>query len=142
MEFVMRVSISKNRSSLESGDEYFVLSREVFFDYVDIEDFECRKSQTIEPAYNLRWFEAETMFLPPIMYFKGGKIRFINGRHRTALLFDYLSKIPVIFLSAGASRLASTVDIEHTQMLMDSLLNPLDVDKHFDFPTLPIVSFS
>ncbi|EJV9415944.1 hypothetical protein BOO22_21100 [Vibrio cidicii] len=138
----MRISISKNRSSLESGDKYFVLSREVFFDYVDLEDFECRKSNTIEPAYHRHWFEAETMFLPPIMYFKDGKIRFINGRHRTALLFDHLSEIPVIFLSAGASCFASTGEIEHTQMLMDSMLNPLDVDKYFDFPTLPIVNFS
>ncbi|SEF92975.1 hypothetical protein [Vibrio hangzhouensis] len=138
----MRISISKNRSSLESGDGYFVLSRDVFFDHVDIEDFECRKSSMIEPAYHQNWFEAETMFLPPIMYFKDGKIRFINGRHRTALLFDYLTEIPVVFLSADASRFASTMEIERTQMLLDRLLTPLDVHKYFDFPTLPIVDFS
>ncbi|MEZ9302984.1 hypothetical protein BCT94_04045 [Vibrio breoganii] len=137
----MRISVSKNRSSLESGDKYFVLSRGVFFDHVDNEDFTCRKSSTIEPAYHQNWFEAEAMFLPPIMYFKDGKIRFINGRHRTALLFEFLTEIPVVFLSADASRFTSTIEIERTQMLMDRLLTPLNVHKYFDFPTLPIVNF-
>ncbi|HGS4466414.1 TPA: hypothetical protein ACMDWH_002919 [Vibrio metschnikovii] len=138
----MRVSISKNRPSLESGDDYFVLSREVFFEYVDLEDFECRKSKTIEPVYNQNWFEVETMFLPPIMYFKDGRIRFINGRHRTALLFEYLSEIPAVFLSASASRFASAAEIENNQILMDSVLIPLNLDKFFNFPVLPITNFS
>ncbi|ELV8627132.1 hypothetical protein QNF03_003839 [Vibrio cidicii] len=138
----MKVSISRNRPSLESGDDYFVLSREVFFEYVDREDFECRKSIKIEPVYNQDWFDIDSMFLPPIMYFKDGRIRFINGRHRTALLFDYLSEIPVVFISASSSRFASTAEIQSTQRLMDSVLLPIAIDKCFNFPTLPKKSFS
>ena len=136
------VSISHNRSCLESNDGYFILNRQSFLKYVNVDDFECRKSKKITPAYHQNWFENENNFLPPIMYFKDGKISFINGRHRTALLYNYLNEIPVIFLSASASYFSSPTEINHNQKLMDQVLNPIDLNTYFNFPNLPIINFS
>jgi hypothetical protein len=134
----LRVSISKNRSSLESGDRYYVLNRDYFNEYVDKEDFDCRKSLTIEQAYHKNWFEIENKFLPPILFFYNGKIQFINGRHRTALLFESLSEIPVIFLSSDAKFGATDEEVRLNLELLNKITKPMDSDQCFEFPDFAI----
>ncbi|WP_119969753.1 hypothetical protein [Shewanella japonica] len=134
----MRVSVSKNRNSLESGDEYFLLNRDAFYEHVDREDFECRKSTIIEATYHENWFEIDNAFLPPILFIKDGKVKFINGRHRTALLFSYLTEIPVIFLSPSASRFASATEVIENKSLIGKLVQSLKPDRLFEFPDLPV----
>jgi len=134
----MRVSISNNRNSLEYGDNYFVINRDDFYEYVDQKDFECRNSLTIVSAYHESWFEAENAFLPPILFIHQGKIQFINGRHRTALLFESLVEIPVIFLSPNAKKFSTIEEILSNKELINKLAKPLQLDQHFEFPDLPI----
>ncbi len=134
----MRVSISKNRSSIESGDKYFVLNRDYFSEYVDQEDFHCRKSLRIEHVYHEGWFETENKFRPPILYFDNGKIHFINGRHRTALLFEFLSDIPVIFLSPDAKPRVTDEEIRFNFGLLNKIAKPMISDQCFEFPDLSI----
>ncbi|WP_133468027.1 hypothetical protein [Paraglaciecola marina] len=134
----MRVSISKNRSCLDSGDRYYVLNRDYFNEYVDKEDFNCRKSLSIEQAYHKNWFEVENKFLPPILFFYNGKLQFINGRHRTALLFEFLSEIPVIFLSPDAKLRITDDEVRFNLGLLNKIAKPMESAQCFEFPDFAI----
>jgi hypothetical protein len=81
------------------SDKPYWLSRENFLAHFDQEDFLCRESQEITNAYLASWFvdvtEQPPKFMLPTVQLIGGKTQFINGRHRTAVLFSALSEIPI-----------------------------------------------
>ena len=134
----MKVFISKKRSSVESGDEYFVLNRDDFNEYVDRDDFNCRKAVHLEHKFHKNWFDSDNKFLPPILYFNRRKIQFINGRHRTALLFEFLPEIPVIFLSPDAKLRVTNEEKRFNVGLLYKIAKPMLSRQYFEFPNFPI----
>ena len=140
----MRVLISKNRSSLETDDGFFTITRQAFHLNVDTNDFVCRKVRDIEHVFSVDWFdEGEPLhFHPPICFIKNGKIKFINGRHRTELLLKYLEKIPVIFLSHKASAFSSVDEQLKIKEMIERICEPLKSGTSFNFPELPLRKFS
>lgn len=117
-----------------SDDEPFWVSREVFFEKFDQEDFLCRESPAVALSYLTEWFHMPSdgiqRFMLPTVQFVAGKTQFINGRHRTAVLLQCLDEIPFAFYLA---------DKVSKNILDQLVLRPLSLQEFIDMPDLPIV---
>lgn len=86
------------RTSLESDLPYWV-PREKFLMLFDQEDYEFRHRRRVSLAYLCDWFVRPQGELPhfilPTVQFVNGKTQFINGRHRTAVLINYMECLPL-----------------------------------------------
>jgi len=105
---------------------------EVFRQYFDQEDFNCRESERINSLYLDDWFYMPTdgirRFLLSTVQIINGKTQFINGRHRTAVLQKYLENLPIAFIQNHESK----------DFLSRLSLPLLAIDKLIELPDLPI----
>ena len=78
------------------------ISRKTFMANVDPEDLTCRESEDVADWYHPDWFRPDEngylCFTPPAFEFRGGRLRGINGRHRTVLLFRHMDFIPMLLV--------------------------------------------
>lgn len=113
----------------------FWVTRVAFFEHFDQADFHCRKSQAIIPAYLREWFRMDasgaTCFSLPAVHFVQGKTQFLNGRHRTAVLLNFMDAVPLAFdsrfMSASDKRFLDRITTER-----------LDLAQEIELPALPI----
>lgn len=109
------------------------LTREQFLQHFDQADFEFRENTIVAHSYLAAWFHTAAdgipRFLLPTVQFVAGKTQFINGRHRTAVLFAYLEEVPVAFAATNKA----------SQAFLGRLaLRPLSLHEFVDLPDLPI----
>lgn len=113
-------------------DSPFWVTRDVFERVFDQADFRCRNQELIEGNYSKHWFYVDEFgsnrFLLPTVNLVSGKTQFINGRHRTAVLFERIDRIPIAFVTGGAVDLAKSLGLE-----------PVYDNEQIELPDLPIV---
>jgi hypothetical protein len=89
-------------------DQPFWLKRDDFRRFVHFQNYMCRDVQHVYlNAYLQDWFRPKgsagiLRFLLPTVYLKDGQIYFINGPHRTAVLFAHLDTLPMALATAAA----------------------------------------
>ena len=124
--------LCKAEIAAESDRPFWIKGVELLL-RVDQEDFACRESQ-IKPVYLANWFYSTTggerRFLLPAFYLKRGRVYFVNGRHRTALLLDHLDLLPMSL---------ADVDVDSCAILARIVDKELDPEEQFELPDLPIV---
>jgi hypothetical protein len=117
--------------TLES-DRAFWVSRDLFEREFDQRDFRCRDSQEIDVNYSKHWIYEDShgtlWFRVPTVHIVSGATQFINGRHRTAVLFGQIDRIPVAFAGGLAQDMASRLELE-----------PVSMNGPIELPDLPIV---
>lgn len=113
-------------------DKAFWITKETFEHEFDQQDFLFRSVQLVDSNYSKHWFyidnEGRNRFLLPTVQIVSGATQFINGRHRTAVLFSKIHKIPMAFSAGGAQDLAQSL-----------LLDAVPEGEPIEFPDLPIV---
>lgn len=117
-----------------NSDVPFWVTREVFLQHFDQDDFLCRESTKVISSYLAEWFHKPAngpmRFKLPTVQFVAGKTQFISGRHRTAVLLPYLNEFPVAFALA---------DKKAQDLLGRLALRPLDLHEIIELPDLPIL---
>lgn len=84
-------------------DQPYWIDKSTFLEHFDQHDFiERRDVMDVEPYYRQDWFETSAdghlQFILPAVFLIDSKSQFINGRHRTAVLFaNNVKKIPIAF---------------------------------------------
>jgi hypothetical protein len=80
-------------------DQLHLVKTELFMRVVDQVDLATRDSQQIENAFHEHWLsplpDGSYLFRAPEFYLRDGVARFINGRHRTLVLAQSMSEIPM-----------------------------------------------
>lgn len=114
-------------------DRAFWVPREVFEAKFDLGEFnEFRDAQEVERNYAKQWFyfdrSGNRRFLLPAVHYYNGSTEFINGRHRTAVLFNELNQIPMALTPSAVKAL-----------LPGSHLIQLEENEQFTLPDLPMV---
>lgn len=116
-------------------DKPFWICKTVFLSAFDQLDFSCRNVQDVDLTYRSDWFdisyENQCRFIVPVVGVVGGKTQFISGRHRTAVLLEYLDEIPVAFamghLDDSARRIVESIPKRE-----------LILSEYMKFPDLPV----
>lgn len=115
-------------------DQPYWVSKDSFLHYFDQDDFHCRIVQQPDPCYLANWFFIAAgnrhSFVLPTVHFVAGKTQFINGRHRTAVLFDHLDEIPLAFAFQAGSDSSIFERME---------VRALDANVEIELPDLTIV---
>ncbi len=117
-------------------DQALLVNRASFMNRVDHFDLAFRESETIVDAYLESWFrysDGHVFFTVPAFYLKDGVARFINGRHRTVLLFRHLEIAPMAVTAIPPP------DRAVVQEIAASLAYDGDV---VDLPDLPILTLA
>ena len=118
-------------TTIES-DKAFWVPRDIFENEFNQHDFQFRDTQKIEKNYATHWFYEDdagnVRFLIPTVQIVSGATQFINGRHRTAVLFSEMKKVPIAFTLGEAQKLASRLG-----------LVALVENESFEIPDMPIV---
>jgi hypothetical protein len=123
---------------IKSTDRPFWIKREDFQRLVHIQNYMCREEQYVYPnAYLNEWFgppdgKGIRSFSVPAVWLKGGRITFINGRHRTAVLVEHLEILPMALTNdAGDDHESLFNSIKHSDLNLNDLIQ---------IPDLPILS--
>lgn len=113
-------------------DKAFWVTRDVFEREFDRSDFRCRNSQIIERKYSSHWLREDSRgavwFIVPTVQMISGATQFINGRHRAAVLFHEMTRVPIAFTMGPAQELANRLGLE-----------PVSKDRPISLPDLPVV---
>lgn len=119
-----------------SDDQAYWVSRDTFFRLFDQKDFAFRDRLDVLPRYRSDWFwrrNGSLLFHLPTVQFvcrtAGGHTEFINGRHRTAVLIQYLQQLPLALVMPFRM---------HGDGLTEVTSHPLSMDQPFEIPDLPI----
>jgi hypothetical protein len=114
------------------SDRAFWLSRDIFEREFDQQDFYCRNSQRVDRNYSRHWFHKDSQgnlcFQIPTVQIVSGATQFINGRHRTAVLFQEIDRLPIAFTVGPAQEMARRLGLEQ-----------LSVAEAIELPDLPLV---
>jgi len=114
------------------SDRAYWIRWAAFLECLDHADFACRDSETIRDCYLSSWFydaNGEKRFNLPAFFLREGYARFINGRHRTALLSRYLDVLPMALTYA---------DQLSEKVLEGMVLRGIEPDEIIVLPDLPI----
>lgn len=125
----------------KSTDVPFWIKRLDFNRLVHSQNYLCRNVQAIYPdAYLADWFVPSGVsgvhgFPLPTVYLDAGRIKFINGRHRTAVLLKHLEVVPMAMAVDAAS------ENHDFQALFASIKHAdLRLDAPIQLPSLPLLS--
>ena len=114
-------------------DEIFWLTKAKFLEFFDQHDFNFyREVKKVEPYYLNDWFYQNSgvnYFCVPTVLFSRGVTQFINGRHRTAVIFNEIDIIPMAFAERAAQSFAKSIG-----------LMKLKNNEQFVLPKLPLKS--
>ena len=114
-------------------DQPFWITREKFFEQFDQDDFYRREIASVQPTYLAAWFGNYTsgarFFRIPTVGLLSSGTQFVNGRHRAAVLLNFLDEIPVAFALNPLSN----------RLLFGKLeKRPLDLTQLIFLPDLPV----
>ena len=102
------------------NDRAFWVSRDIFEREFDQRNFYCRDSQEIDANYSKHLFyedsQGKLQFRVPTVQVLSGATQFINGRHRVAVLFRQIDRIPVAFAAGQAQNIARKLELEQVFM--------------------------
>ena len=114
-------------------DKPYLINIHDFKKYFDQDDFVNRDCFNVKDAYLSSWFsvdeENRQVFILPTVQFVNGRTQFINGRHRTAVLINYMELIPIA--------LAMPLNWE-PKVLNKINQRPIVKDKTIEIPNLKI----
>ena len=118
-----------------SADRPIWIRRDDFLRFVHVQNYLCRDVQQVHPnAYLTDWFRplehGGVSFSLPSVYLKDGRIAFINGRHRTAVLIEHLELLPMAITNADADK-ALFNNIKQSDLNLGTLI---------EIPDLPILA--
>jgi len=117
-------------------DEPFWISKDAFRAYFDQHDFNFyREAEVVHLAYRRDWFidlNGVSKFVLPIVTFIGSKTQFINGRHRTIVLFPHLAELPIAL---------ATTHLSPSQIALREAIpkRPLYLSEPMNLPDLPFL---
>ena len=115
-------------------DTPYWVTRDAFCKHFDQADFLCRQVENVTPSYLAEWFHTPAdgirRFILPTVQFIAGKTQFISGRHRTAVLLQYLEDLPIAF---------PVINRPPQNFLIRLALRSLEFHELIDLPDLPIV---
>jgi hypothetical protein len=119
-----------------STDRPFWIRRADFLGHVHMQNYMCREVQWVYPyAYLKDWFrdnEGVRFFSLPSVWLNDGRITFINGRHRTAVLSEHLEMLPMAAITNGG---------DGDDALFNSIkYADLKLDGVIQVPDLPVVT--
>ena len=113
-------------------DKAFWVTKDIFKREFDQRDFHRRDSQAINRNYSKHWFYEDSQgtlwFRVPTVQIISGTTQFINGRHRTAVLFQEMDRIPLAFTAGYAQEFAKRLKLEEAS-----------INEPIELPDLPIV---
>ncbi len=114
----------------------FWIEREQFDRLVHVDNYLCRSEQHVyTDAYLDQWFLPaggnHRRFWVPVVYFWKARLLFINGRHRTAVLFAHQARIPM----AVAEEVISPEQLDDFPRAQ---LTPIKPSAQIELPDLPI----
>ena len=117
-------------------DEPFWISKEVFSTYFDQDDFvRMRHVERVSSTYRPEWFplvDGVRRFQLPVVSFVSGRTQFINGRHRTAVLLDYLEELPFALAASHLGKLEQ-------QLRAGIPKRALELSQPIELPDLPFL---
>lgn len=120
------------------SDRPYWIRRAGFQEVVHHDNYLCRDVQRVHAmAYLDEWFVDEgpgsrLRFRLPAVYLDGGRIKFINGRHRTAVLVEHMELLPMAF-----SKQPERTDIT----VFDTIVHSgIALGCPFELPTLPLLT--
>lgn len=120
------------RTGLDT-DQPFWIRRDSFFRQFDQLDFRCREIGSVQNAYLADWFELHPSGMK---YFKISTValvssgtQFMNGRHRAAVLLNFLDEIPIAFAVHHLSNmhLFKSLEKRHLDLTQEILIPDLPV---------------
>jgi hypothetical protein len=113
-------------------DKIFWVTRDVFEREFDQRDFHRRDSQAVDRNYSRHWFHEDSQgrlwFRVSTVQIVSGATQFINGRHRTAVLFRETARIPIAFTAGPAQEFADRLGLEQ-----------VSIGEPIGLPDLPVV---
>ena len=96
-------------------DEVYWLTKAKFLGFFDQYDFNFyREVENVAPYYLDNWFYKNSgvnYFCVPTVLFNRGATQFINGRHRTAVIFNEIDIIPMAFAEGEAQNFAKRIGL-------------------------------
>ena len=111
------------------------VSKEAFFNNIDLDDLACRDSEIIYDWYHPKWFRKDEngklYFTPPAFAFLKGHLVGINGRHRALLLYRHTEMIPMLLVLPHEWPKDKLEEIVHKRIGNDEIL---------ELPDLPIIN--
>src|SRR5690242_20683491 len=114
------------------ADRPYLIKRDDFMSAVDRIDLACRDSDVIKDAYLCKWFfwrNGRPSFRLPSFQLNSGRTIFINGRHRTVMLFRHMNSIPMAITGVIG---------EKSSEVLDAIVDrPLSEDSTITLPDLP-----
>ena len=113
-------------------DQPFWVTKASFFAYFDQADFQCRDQVAPVAAYRSDWFcDGQTRFILPTVAMIGGKTQFVSGRHRTAVLLEFLEELPIAFARP-------ILDPTAIHIIEEIPKRSLALTEHIFLPDLPV----
>jgi len=124
-------------------DAFYLINVEQFMRIVDPWDLAQRVSEKIEKAYHEHWFSESTdgghLFHAPEFYLRAGVARFINGRHRTLVLSQYLNEIPMALTNMDGYPVFAAHPLQSSVKVLEQIsIRTLTGEEIFEFPNLPL----
>lgn len=119
--------------SIDTDKAYFITKND-FLSNFNQNDYFCRESIIIKQQYLSSWFYTEKeqkWFYVPTVNFIGEETQFINGRHRTAVLFNEINVIPMAFAQGEAQDYAKHLKLKTIQS-----------EEEIELPDLKIIEYS
>jgi hypothetical protein len=112
-------------------DRPFWIRRADFLGHVHMQNYMCREVQWVANAYLKDWFRDDQgmrFFSLPSVWLKEGRITFINGRHRTAVLSEHLEILPMAATTNGGDDDdALFISIKHADLKLDRVIQVPDL---------------
>lgn len=102
-------------STNREDDAVFWVPRSVFDLNFDLNDFRDREVINIDLGYMSEWFfddNGKVYFDLPVINFINGKTQFVNGRHRTEVLYRLIDCIPMGFVDGEARDFAVALGLQ------------------------------
>lgn len=124
-------------------DAFYLIKTAEFMRIVDQYDLAQRNSKNIESAYHEYWLspcaDGSYLFHAPQFYLTKGVAKFINGRHRTMLLSQHLTEIPMALTNMdGYPIWAANPHRTSADSLSQMSVRKLTEKDIFTFPDLPV----
>jgi hypothetical protein len=124
-------------------DEYYLINVIKFMSIVDENYLAQNESMEIIDTFHKYWFsrngENEILFHPPEFYLEKGVARFINGRHRTLVLYKHMNEIPMALTNMDGYPVFADSSHQLSKNVLNNIaISKLKGDEVFDFPDLPI----
>jgi hypothetical protein len=137
-----RELMKKRISKTSKTDRIILVDLKKLIECTSKTDLYCGVAKKIENLYSKYWFRqsnGEEYFIPPAVYIEDGNIKFINGRHRTLVLKNYLNELPLLVGNLDHDNFGEKATVKSKQVLNEITLKQFH--EHSIFDKLPELDF-